>query len=673
MLQNELKVSIKDLLNNLPGMLYRCRYDKEWTMLFVSDGCEPLTGYTKEELLFNRDISYIELIHNTDKDMTYIDVDNALKNKTTFSFEYRIHPKHGEVKWVWEQGVGIYNDSGEITWIEGFITDITVQKNERERLKRDLHKKDRENLINLSLLNEYKKAVDVSSIAAKTNKSGIITYVNAEFCRVSGWLKEEVVGKPHSITRDHQVAAQFFKDLWETILDKRIWKGVISNINKNGERYYLKSTIVPILNINGDIQEFILIGNDVTDLILQERKIKFQTTDFLTKLPNRQKLLEDLQSSNLKLAILNIERFKEINEYFGFDMGDRVLVELAVLLNDLTTPLKMKLYKLHGDEFAIQANHISKENFRDFITKIINKIKTTNLVINKHRLNITMIAGISMQKNYFINAEIALNHARDHKDEVVIFDDDTGIKEKLISNIKWTNKLRTAIDEDRITIFIQPIRCNSTHKIHKYECLVRLIEKDGTIVLPSHFLTVAKKSRLYPEISKTVILKAFKYFKDRDEFFSINLSLSDILNDEIVNLLKTLINESPGIGERLILEIVEDEGIENYLEVNSFIENMKSVGCKIAIDDFGTGYSNFDYLMRLNIDFIKIDGSIIKNIDHDPNAKLITELIIDFSKRLNIKTIAEYVHSESILQATKTMKIDFAQGYFIGKPFSIDS
>lgn len=672
MSQKELKVSVDGLLNNLPGMLYRCRNDKEWTMLFVSDGCELLTGYTKEELLLNQDISYIDLIHDADKEMTYTNVDKALKDKTTFSFEYRIHPKHGAIKWVWEQGVGIFDDHGEIIWIEGFITDITVQKNEQKRLKRDLHKKDRENLINRSLLNEYKKAVDVSAIVTKTNKSGIITYVNSEFYRVSGWLKEEVVGKPHSITRDHQVSAQFFKDLWETIQDKRIWKGVISNINKKGERYYLKSTIVPILNINGGIREFILIGNDVTDLILQEKKIKFQTTDFLTKLPNRQKLLEDLQSDNLKLAILNIERFKEINEYFGLNTGDRVLVELSTVLEELTAPLEMKLYKLHGDEFAILANNINKDAFRGFITDIVEKIKATNLSINEQFMKITMIAGISMQKNYFINAEIALNHARDHKEDVVFFDDDADIKEKLISNRNWTKKLKAAINEDRITIFIQPIRCNSSHKIYKYECLVRLIERDGTVVAPSHFLTVAKKSRLYPEISKTVISKAFKYFKNRDEFFSINLSLSDILNDEVSDLLKTLIHENPGTGERLILEIVEDEGIENYLEVNSFIENMKFLGCKIAIDDFGTGYSNFDYLMRLNIDYIKIDGSIIRNIDHDPNAKLITELIINFSKKLNIKTIAEYVHSESVLQTTKTMEIDFAQGYFIGEPFSID-
>ena len=126
------------------------------------------------------------------------------------------------------------------------------------------------------------------------------------------------------------------------------------------------------------------------------------------------------------------------------------------------------------------------------------------------------------------------------------------------------------------------------------------------------------------------------------------------------------------IGHRLVLELVESEGIENFDDVHSFIQEFKGYGCRIAIDDFGTGYSNFEYLMKLDVDYIKIDGSLIKNIDTDESAQLVVELIIDFAKRMNIKTIAEFIHNDSVYQKIKSLGIDYSQGYHLGEPKFLD-
>lgn len=126
------------------------------------------------------------------------------------------------------------------------------------------------------------------------------------------------------------------------------------------------------------------------------------------------------------------------------------------------------------------------------------------------------------------------------------------------------------------------------------------------------------------------------------------------------------------IGHRLVLEIVESEGIENFDYVNRFIEDVKALGCKIAIDDFGTGYSNFEYLLKLKADYIKIDGSLIKNLDHDKDAELIVRLLLDFAKHQNIQTIGEFVHSDAVYQKVKSMGIDYSQGYYLGEPVPID-
>lgn len=667
------KVEVEQLLNDLPGMLYRCKYDRDWTMEFLSDGCEELTGYKAKKMLFNKEVSYGDVIHNDDEVLVFNVVTTALKNKEPFNLEYRIITKDGKLKWVWEQGLGIYDKKGKVKNIEGFITDITSQKKKRDKLKKELHKKDKELMINLSLLNEYKKAVDESAIVTKTDPRGIITYVNDEFCKISGYTKDEVLGENHNLVRHPQNPKSLYETLWNTIKDKRVWKGVLKNRTKQNKTYYVKSTIVPILNFDGDIKEYMAIRHDVTDLILQEKKLKFQVTDHITHLPNRQKLLEDLESDyEFKLAIINIERFKEINEYYGFDVGDRVLVELSVLLKKALKNVNMRLYKLPGDEFAILANElIDKNTFKEFIQKLITQIKTTTFELGKNSFNISVVCGASMQKNYFIHAEMATNYAKVIKKEFVFFDDNIEIKEQLVNNVNWTRKLNEAIEKDKIQVFAQPIFSNFSSNETKYECLVRIVEDDGTVISPVHFLNIAKKSKLYPKITKAVIEKSIEYFKDKDSSFSINLTLEDILSVKTMEFLENKLNKYKDVANRLILEIVEDEGIENYNEVSAFIEKMKHLGCKIAIDDFGTGYSNFDYLMRLNIDFIKIDGSIIKNIAHDENAKIVTELIIDFAKRLNIGTIAEYVHNEEVLQAVKSMGVDYSQGFHLGEPKQI--
>ncbi|PHQ65081.1 MAG: diguanylate cyclase [Sulfurimonas sp.] len=536
-----------------------------------------------------------------------------------------------------------------------------------------LNLKNKETLINTSLLDEYKQVVDASAIVTKTDINGIITYANDGFCKITGYTRDELIGKPHNIVRDPNTPDEFYTELWSKILDKKVWKGIIRNMAKDKKLYYVKSTIVPILDFDGEIKEFIAIRNDVTELINQEKRIKSQITDNLTKLPNRQKLIEDLKKNEeYKLAIINIYEFKEINKYYGFSVGDMLIVKVAYILSKELEKLDVNLYSLAVGEFALLTNEIySKEIFINLVKSLMKSIDSKNFYINEKTLNIYTYSGITMQKNYFQNVELAVNYAKEQKIDLVFLDDNPAIKKKMLDNIKWTNKLKEAIEDDRIKVFIQPIIDNLQGDIKKYECLVRLIDINAKVVSPSSFLQIAKKSRLYPQITKAVISKSFEYFKDKKDEFSINITLDDIKNRDTVDFLKDKLSEYKDIGSRLILEIVEDERIEEYKEVNYFIEEVRCFGCKIAIDDFGTGYSNFDYLMRLNIDFIKIDGSIIKNIDYDKNSVIITELIISFAKKLNIKTIGEFVHSESVYNKIKEMGVDYSQGYYFGEPKEI--
>jgi len=240
-------------------------------------------------------------------------------------------------------------------------------------------------------------------------------------------------------------------------------------------------------------------------------------------------------------------------------------------------------------------------------------------------------------------------------------------KDEFGSNIEWASKLKDAFKNDKVVPYYQPILNNKTHQIEKYEALVRLIDEDGNVISPFYFLDVAKKSHQYLELTERMIDKTFRYFKDKACEFSINLSESDLADFSITTLIIKKL-QSYGIGNRVTFEIVESENIDDYEMVSQFIQEVKKFGAKIAIDDFGAGFSNFQHVSQLNVDYLKIDGSLIQNILIDKNSETIVEAIATFAKRLGIKTIAEFVDSAEIHAKIIDMGIDFTQGYFIGKP-----
>ena len=240
------------------------------------------------------------------------------------------------------------------------------------------------------------------------------------------------------------------------------------------------------------------------------------------------------------------------------------------------------------------------------------------------------------------------------------------IKEEYEQNLGWIKRLKSAIEEDRVVPFFQPIVEATTLEIKKYEALVRIQEGD-VFVSPGEFLKVAKKVKLYHHITKIMVDKTLAIFAPLQSSVSINISIEDILNESINCYLLDKVREC-GFAERIIFEITESEGISNYDVVNEFIKEVKRYGSKIALDDFGSGYSNFVYVTQLNVDFIKIDGSIIRQIAGNQSAQIITETIVSFASKLGIKTIAEFVSDEAIYRCLEGLSIDTYQGYYFGAP-----
>lgn len=527
-----------------------------------------------------------------------------------------------------------------------------------QKIKKELAEKDQ-------LLEEYKTAVDASNIVSKTDTKGIITYANQAFCDTSGYSIDELIGKSQNIVRHPNMPKSVFKEMWETIQSKHIYKGVVENKRKDGSSYFVDATIVPILGVDGEIIEYLGIRHDITEFINNKQKLY---TNALTGLPNRYKLSSDLAAGNGgSLAVVNVDSFKILNDYYGSIIGDMVLVELANRFVKIFGSNNLTVYKLSADEYGIFCEEC-KSDFVDEITRGVHLATLDGIRCGDIDIVTSVTAGIAVGKEGLLEkANMALGFAKKYKKQISVYDESMLIGKNYEKNITISKTLREAIDGDWFVPYFQPIVNCLTGQIEKYETLVRIVKPSGEVLSPMEFLDVAKATRLYPHITRTMIAKAFEIFKNRKESFSVNLSVEDILDEHTRAFVLGMLG-GYGMSGRVIFEILESEGIENYGDVSEFLSAAKKLGVKIAIDDFGTGYSNFEHLAKLNVDIIKIDGSLIRNIDTNSNSEIIVETIVSFAKKLGMQSVAEFVHSQEVYDKIKKIGIDYAQGYLLGKP-----
>jgi len=525
-----------------------------------------------------------------------------------------------------------------------------------------LEETNRELTKNLKMLTEYRNAVEVSSIVSITDPEGRIMEVNDEFCRITEFSRDELLGQTHHLIKCDDENYDQQKKIKAAKADKKIFKGLIKNHSKSGRIFFVDLTIVPILDQNHEVIEYVELRNDVTKLIEQIH------TDPLTGFPNRAALSKDIKLHDAPVLLtINLDSFKDINDFYGNAAGDRILIEVTAILDKYIRNVDgAKLYKLSSDEFAVLLDRQDKD--KCFLPEILNNlIEKNEFDINDTKINLSATIGYSFtKKNIIANADMALKYAKAHHIDSISFEDVSFVEKEHENNIIWSKKLKEAIFEDKLVPFFQPIVDNKTGKVVKYEALIRMIDLDD-VIAPFKFLDIAVRAKQYHKLTKIMIDKVFETFKDSEYSFSLNFTASDVLNDDTRGYLLNKIKKY-GIRERFIVEILESEGFERYDEIKSFFNEVKALGCKVAIDDFGSGYSNFQHIVNLNVDIIKIDGSLIKNIVNDASSQIVTQTIAQFAKQLGISTIAEYVHSKEVHDKVIELGIDFSQGYFLGEP-----
>ena len=427
------------------------------------------------------------------------------------------------------------------------------------------------------------------------------------------------------------------------------------------------------LEFSDEITNLLYLENNAKDESLMRCRTQLLSryfTDHLTNLPNVYQLRKDLEENEINsLILIKVDNFLTINNFYGFVIGDFVIEEIA---NYLKHTLKdIKLYKLSGVEFAFTLEcSQSFYDLKSYLKALYEKIKSFSVLYqnNKIFIDFTLASTASTNdKNIFSKVSMALDYAKTTGVPFWIYEDRMNFENDYERNLELSQIVREGVHNSQIVPYFQSIVDNKSGEVVKYECLARLIDAKGSVLSPILFIPIAKKIKVYNQITMQMINKSFEAFEGNDLEFNINLSIEDIMNSEIFHfILEKLKNSSA--ASRVTLEILESESIEDFNKIETFINEVKRYGVKIAIDDFGSGYSNFSYLIQIKADYIKIDGSLIENIDVDRSAHLVVETIVSFAKKLGMKTVAEYVHSSVVMNKVKELGIDYSQGFYIDEP-----
>lgn len=397
--------------------------------------------------------------------------------------------------------------------------------------------------------------------------------------------------------------------------------------------------------------------------------------DILTNLGNHEAMMENLSNDSYEtIFIIDINGFQKYNDIYGLEAGNTILKKFADKLRDFNANNIYSIYRIYGDGFVLQTNSniLTDEDLELKKSELLDYLETVSIYIEEidEDVDIDVTIGASInEKNAFIKADMALNYAKKENLLIAVYTEEIDSSKKLLNDLYWKNEIKIAINNDAILPVFQAI-VDKDQKIVKYESLMRLKKyEDGKekLLSPFLFLDAAVNTLQYNKLTRIMVQKTFAFMQNKDVNFSINLSFEDLADPIRVKFLHEEI-EKHGVHNRLVMEILESEIVSDYQLVIDVLKEFRKKGIKVAIDDFGSGYSNFEHILKLNPDFLKIDASLTKNILKDERTHTLIKAISEFSKELNIKVIAEFVSTKEIFDALCLLSIDEYQGYYFSVP-----
>ncbi|WP_419711201.1 putative bifunctional diguanylate cyclase/phosphodiesterase [Pseudomonas sp. NFX224] len=537
---------------------------------------------------------------------------------------------------------------------------------------------------------KYRRAVDAAAIFSETDLTGRITHVNDQFCAVSGYSREELLGQNHRLLNSGMHSAEFFAGMWRNIALGNVWKGEICNRAKDGSLYWVESTMVPILDeVTGRVERYLSIRFDISEKRQLLHSLQWRVGhDVLTGLPNRaflSDLLDQalefsrLESIPLAVCMLDLDGFKAVNDGYGHASGDLLLVEVAKRLRGIVRGEDV-VARLAGDEFVLVLRYVRDlQELRAALNRVLGAISAP-YSLNGKDIHVFASIGVTLFPHDNENADTLLRHAdqamyvakQSGRNRFHLFD--VSRDREVKATHQTVEQVRRALACGELRLHFQPKVNMRQGKVVGFEALLRWEHPQNGIVPAREFLPLVAETDLIIDIGEWVmdqVLTQLDQWRQagHDWPVSVNIAVRHFQRTDFVDRLKNVLARHARVApQRLDLEIVESVAVENIQHVSDCLQACQALGVQFSLGDFGTGYSSLSYLKRLRTQTIKIDKTFVRDILHDSDDLALTTAIIGLARAFGRQVIAEGLESVEHGELLLRLGCDVAQGYFIARP-----
>ena len=646
--------------------------DVDRNIEYVNELFEIKTGYTKEEVYGkNPHIIKSDLV----PDSIYKDLNETLDSGKKWQGELVNRAKDGSLIYEKTSIVPIFMDDELVKYL-AIKLDIT------EYIKQQ------------KILQQSAVVYDmIGDGIVITDKNKKVLSVNPAFIEMFGYSEEEILGVGPSVVSTLDDESVFYQKLWSQLMEHDRWSGKLNNRTKSGTIIPTWLTVSIVRDKNREIQNFIAIYTNLTEIINMEEKAEHLAYhDSLTGLPNRAQFerqitdvldLAKIKETQVAVLFIDLDRFKVINDTLGHHIGDKMLIELSIRIKNILVKDNM-LARIGGDEFVIIVNDVPD---RAYISKLADEILLLTrepIKVDDYNLYITVSIGIAFypddgeEKSEIIkHADSAMYHAKDSgKDNYQFYTRQLSLDVEARLNME--QELLLALERKELTVYYQPQYYIKSGKISGAEALLRWKNKNIGWISPDEFISVAEETGIIVNIGYFVFEEACKEYMrwqnmglDIDSI-SINISSTQFREEDMLYQLKKIIAQT-GISPSCIEIEITERFIMEYSTTNlTILEDLRSIGCRISIDDFGTGYSSLSYMKSLSLDTIKIDKSFISDLPSSSHDAEVSKAIIALSKSLGYQVIAEGIETKEQEMFLKNYHCDVGQGYYFAKPMEAD-
>ncbi len=657
------------LIENIPVSIV-VKNARDLRYVLINRAYESMLGVRQADMLGR---STFDFFPQKEAEMFVVNDRAALQSGEKSVFEaHTLHTRTRGVRFVTSTKVVISDPGGNPEYLLTVVDDITERKQAEDKLRQAA-----------TVFASTHEGVTI------TDADGNITAVNPAFCLITGYDEAEVLGKNPRILKSDRHDDDFYRQMWNSIRTDGFWQGEIWNRRKTGEVYPELLTISAVRNDAGAVVNYIGAFTDITKIKQGEMRLQHLAHhDPLTDLPNRLLLLMCLDEAIGKakrhgrrgaVLLLDVDRFKNVNDSLGHPTGDRLLMMIAERLRDVVSAPDF-VARMGGDEFVVVLNDITfEDNARAVAQKLIEAFQRPFSLSEGHQVYIGASIGISLFPDHAAiandliqHADAALYRAKDRGRNTYSFYS-TALTEAANIRLQMEAELRRGLEQREFQLHYQPIVSLTDGRIVGAEALIRWQSRSG-LVPPSDFIPIAEETGLITPIGKWVLREACRQAKAWLDAglpiytMAVNLSPRQFEDPELEQHTRAILEETGLPGPRLEIELTESALMKQGREASDKLDSLKRLGVRLAIDDFGTGYSSLAYLARLPIDKLKIDQSFVRNIPDDRASSEITATIIALAKNLNLHVVSEGVETDAQLDFVRGEGCDAAQGYLFSRP-----